>query len=284
MRNNIVLLTYPGHFLLSKLAIESIKKISPQSNITVIADNISNLTWNGYIDDCKVFYGVEVIPTNQTLNLLTMFKGDGWLRQQMIKLYIDTVVDFDEFFITDGDVEFLEQLPDNKFTPCYVTKWIGEPLTVQEPGPGDVSSQQAKYLEYILKIPYQPLNVEMPIRMTSELCVATSGVPFRDIDKWTLNELRSYVSKLHCNDFLEIHKNIQFDTRFSVSEWELIEQFKEKILNQTPISFYCPPQPSGSNKGIFTTCFLSDKQMTKEWWMSRNIDIEFIWDKLPNKK
>ena len=269
MRNNIVLLTYPGHFLLSKLAIESIKKISPQSNITVIADNISNLTWNGYIDDCKVFYGVEVIPTNQTLNLLTMFKGDGWLRQQMVKLNLDRFLPGDLWYVTDGDIICERLIGANEIPYNYQT--THNPL---------INAQQHMYIKHML-------GINQKLQLNGE-DIYTHHIPVRWVTRDDLHSLYRHVSDVNQNDANIAHFNLMRKERIigygptpehlSMTEWDLLETWRILIDEQQPkYRYWILDDGAAPRKNVpvsrLKTFFGTDRDFSQEYFENQGLQV-----------
>jgi len=107
-RTHAIVLTYPGHFLLTKLTIDQLYQTQPEVNrITVIVDDISNLAWQTYISDCDSLYDNRVDQIIQLSHYreFKRLRNYPWLRQQTVKLYLDRLFPNDEFvFFIDGDV------------------------------------------------------------------------------------------------------------------------------------------------------------------------------------
>ena len=284
MRSRAVVLSYPGHFLLTWLTVKSIEKhISGISHITVIADDISYLTWENYIQDCKDLYAVEVIPASD-YEIFSQFKDNPWIRQQIIKMSLDKIVPNESVFFTDGDVVFYYDVTES-CVPYTLVKYSGVPLTERDPGPGEVTSQQLYYVQKTLNFPSKGI-------FCNNKLVSTSGAPFRDIDNITLKRLRNYIEKTLNTDFYQYHLDISLDTRYSVSEWEILEQYKRDIEQQKLNLVYYPPYaidnlPPTTHKGQnwFASCFDSDVSFSYQWWLDQQVpDLEKYWQKLPATK
>ena len=64
MRNRIVILTFPAHFYLTKLCLDSIRKhFQCCKNILILVDDTSELAWDSYYTDCKNLYLSEFVET-----------------------------------------------------------------------------------------------------------------------------------------------------------------------------------------------------------------------------
>jgi len=131
----LVVLTYPGHFLLTALTIQSYFKHHKHTSTTLIIDDTSSFCWPGYLEDCQQQYSGYNIITVSSLDTAKLFKGP-WVRQQIVKLYLDTLLPFDEWFFTDGDLEYYFPAPTNVI-----------PYVIIRGGP--VRDQQNNYVSYL---------------------------------------------------------------------------------------------------------------------------------------
>lgn len=288
-----VVLTYPGHFLLTKVCLQSLKHISDLTNIKVIADDLSLHAWTNYIEDCENLYNVEVIPTSGN-KILRSWKDNPWIRQQMVKFYLDSFVEHDVFF-TDGDCKFFTDVP-RYCTPYTITKYSGVPLSERDPLPGEVTSQQQNYVDTFLHNHYPPLDDPKKIVRRGRT-VGTSGCPFRDIKLDVVKELRDYVETVFHNangtfkNFSELHQHHQYNTTLSISEWEIYERFRKHILQQELEMVFYPPHSQHdksthpSNGDFFATCFECDFDMGIEWFLQEKVpQAENYWDIVPHTK
>lgn len=281
-RSRAIVLTYPGHFLLTKLTVESLSKWLPEaSEILIIADDVSELAWPTYIQDCKQLYQLPVIPVNL---LPAASIRNGWIRQQMVKLCLDKTVNWSEFFFTDGDVVFQSDVP-YQCTPFTRADIQGVPLSQRDPLPGEITSQQSFYISKMLGIEHTGIMVN-----NERVCV--SNPPFRDIQASELSQLRSYVESIIQKDFVQAHIKIELDHRISVCEWELLAWFKQQVLGQTLdlVNMFC--NRIGSTTGDpdfgrykFSTTWGYDKKLTQQWWDSQGVTVDTdLWAMLPDTR
>lgn len=273
MRSQAVVLTYPGHFLLSKLTIDSIKKhISSINDIVVIVDDLSIMSWPGYTQDCQDLYNVQIIPSS-TLKLpnIEYLKKHPWIKQQIIKFYLDVIFpQHDEIFFSDGDVVFYHDV-DYLCVPYF--------RMTQE----YIHEQQTKYISLALGVDYNGIILDNRV-------ISTSGPPFRDIQLDILPQLRSAVESNNKCEFSEYHCKLIGDQTQSVSEWELLEFFKQKTLDMRLDLQYYHLQYLDQNLDrdpgrYFGSCFCCDKIFGKQWWQDNtNVDYKKYWAKLPIMK
>jgi hypothetical protein len=296
-RNHAVILTYPGHFLLTKLVIKNLIQTHPEiQKITIIIDDISLLSWPTYIKDCYDFYKKDVDNIICTSNYPEFFKlkDNPWIRQQMVKLNLDKLLPTDQcIFFCDGDLLLHRWVPVG-VTPFTIASYCGVPLDERDPGPGEITSQQSYYVQYMLGIPHTGIKfhnnlicsiLDHPLTddyNNTQLCV--SHPPFRDLDLIEIKNLREYVEKRFNQDFITIHFNISQDTRHSVSEWELLAWYKHTVLKQDLKLIHWPTVDIEKliNKDILaSTCWRSDRGIDQSWWKAQSIEWETYWQSLP---
>lgn len=273
----LVVLTYPGHFLLTALTIQSYLKFHTPTSITVIVDDLSNLAWPGYLDDCQSLYNCEIIKVS-SLDVITRFKDNPWIRQQIVKLHLDLILPFDKWFFTDGDIEYHFPVPHDAI-PYVITRG------------GLVRSQQNAYVTYLLGIDNPGVYAEHPhmdwdpTTYRHQVCV--SNPPFRNMQANTLQSLRNYVQQLHNKTIEEIHIKDLNNIDYSVSEWELLSSFQIAVLKNNVDLVYYPTVPldqarpdSNPNQPNFCgTCYNSDSGYTREWWSTKAIQVsDHIWN------
>lgn len=284
MQLPLVVLTYPGHFLLTALTLKSYCRYHKPSAVVVIVDDAGPWAWPDYVDDCQQLYQCEVKTTSH-LESISLFKDNPWVRQQIIKLHLDQIVDFDRWFFSDGDVVYNFTIPEN-ITPFTVT------------GGGLVQEQQNKYVSTVLKLPQ--VGIETTFDRgdgpeTKQVCV--SNPPFRFMQADTLQQLRQHIEELHNKSFCDVHEVIMLhdldcrphDPVYSISEWELIANFQRHVLGQDLNLQYYPTYNLGDTMGILApnqpdyahTCFNSDKDFGRAWFESQGIGVEDrIWNHL----
>jgi hypothetical protein len=272
MRSQAVVLTYPGHFLLTKLTIDSIQKhISGIKNIVVIVDDLSLLAWTGYIDDCAKLYQTNIVTTSQLqIQNLREFRKNPWVKQQIIKLYLDLIFPTkSEVFFADGDVVFHHDV-----------EYQGVPYFVRTQGHEFTLTK--KYIQDILGHEFSGLQVD-------DRTVCANGAPFRDIQLDILPQLRNTIETHTQKPFIDYHLALMTDNTQAVSEWELLEFYKKTILNVDSDFYYYHlqyiDQVLTKDPGrYFSSCFCCDKQLGKNWWLEQQLDVDQYWSRLPNKK
>jgi len=261
-----VVLTYPGHFLLTFLCLNSIKKhIKGIDKFIVLVDTHSEYTWSGYIDDCIKLYNTPVIDIGK-FDFLKQFKHNPWVRQQMIKLNLDLILDNEDVFFVDGDIIFTSDIPYKK-TP-YTTV-------------DNFDDKQLNYVNRMLGINSKGLS-----QNNKTICV--SGPPFRDLNIQLIKNLKVYLKNKHNKTVCELHNDIIEDSNYSISEWELIEHYKHFISDEKSEYVYVAPYDIKNDVGqinnlYFKTCYCSDTELGNvSWWNSQtNKDFSSIWYKLP---
>ena len=270
MRTHCVVLTFPGHFLQTYQCIQQIKNLDAELAITVLIDDISNKTWPGYIQDCEKLYQ-EPCTFLSTVDFLDPWSRNPWIRQQIVKLYLDKILAFEgNVFFIDGDV-LLHNFPPMESVPYTTVKYSGVPLSQRDPHPGEVSSQQIFYVNHMLHVD------EGRLFINDEKYIGTSGCPFRDLELGLLPQLRGYVEHINGKNFSQLHLDIADDTRYSVSEWELIEVYKQQILRRKLNLVKC-------DKSVFHTTWSCDVELGQNYFGNSIPDLETWWHKLPNTK
>lgn len=194
----LVVFTYPGHFFLTVLTIRSYLEYHEPTEVIVVADDLSPYAWNTYIKDCQNLYWAPVIPFSQIP--ITKQFNNGWFRQQVAKLHLDQVIDTECWFFTDGDIIFLHSV-DLMHTPYSIPEFT------------NTSQQQQNYVQKLLKIANPGIRV-------NNLLVCVSDPPFRVMYGQILKQLRDHVGE-HITT-----------TGPGMSEWELIENFRQHVLSE----------------------------------------------------
>ena len=272
MRSQAVVLTYPGHFLLTKLTIDSIiKHISGINHITVIVDDLSVLAWPEYATDCETLYNTNTIKTSQlALEKLHELRKNPWIKQQIIKLNLDQIFQEEtEVFFTDGDVLFHHDV-EYQCVPYFVRTQGHEFVLTKN------------YIQQSLGREFSGLTINKRI-------ICANGAPFRDINLEILPQLRNSVEKHTQKSFVDYHLSLMTDSTQAVSEWELLEFYKKTVLNINSDFYYYHlqniEQELTRDPGrYFSSCFCCDKELGKNWWEAQEINVDLYWSNLPNKK
>jgi hypothetical protein len=280
----LVILTYPGHFLLTANTINTYLKYHNPQDVIVIIDDVSPYAWPEYVQDCSAFYNTKVITTS-VLSEASALRRSPWVRQQIVKMYLDKILPWDNWFFSDGDVQFNFAVSD-AITPYSLTKG------------GLVQQQQNRYVRELLDIDCPGIFVDHPHNNTGDGTtlkqVCLSNPPFRFFNADTLRNLRHYVEELHKKNFLEIHQHIDLidrhvypnDPTYSISEWELLASFLQYIKGQDLNLKYYPSYPMNTvadnllqDQPHYVNIFCgTDVELGRDWFDSRNIRCtDRIW-------
>lgn len=236
-------------------------------------DDLKNLSWQSYSDDLQnTFRDCVLIPYSVLAGINKV--RVGWWRQQLIKLYLDEILDDDEWLVVDGDVIF-DNLIDPYTIPVF--HFNSDHTTVM----------MGNYVKGLL-------GIDMPFLEYQNHLATTSSIPWRSLDRELLKQLRRRVSEKHPGDFLENHIKWFLDqtivggwpepSRWVMSEWELIENFRYKIAGtQRPLKF----TPSYDyhidvemlEEPTFRHGFVKDPEFDPVWFQTQNIDTGSHWHK-----
>lgn len=269
MNQALVVLTYPEHFFLTFLTVRSFLQFHPKTkDIKIIVDDISDKIWPNYEQDCKTYYGqhygAHIIKASDA-PVLKKFANNGWVRQQMIKLYLDQLVDCPQCFFTDGDIVFLHSVNVNHV-----------PYSV--PTLDQHTDQINSYVNRVLGIDHAGITVG-----DQQVCV--SNPAFRFIDCDMLPRLRNHVVANTGQDFSDLHQDIGKNNTASISEWELMENFKThlqkkplELVQYAPHDFSALGSPLDFFPYQFVTGYCTDAQLGHAWLESQGVsDLEPYW-------
>jgi len=260
----LVILTYPGHFLLTVLTIKSyIKHHSMPQKVYIVVDDLSDKAWPTYCKDCQDLYSkyvpeVSVVPASLIQEAHKF--ASGWVRQQIIKLHLDTVIDETEWFFTDGDIVFLHGVdPDD--------------IPYSVPNFGRQTQLQNEYVQWLLGIDHPGLH-----RNGQQVCV--SNPAFRTMHRLVLEQLRRHIEAQHHTTLALLHNKYECSDSIEVSEWELIENFKAHVLGQdlkltqyAPYDIHTPIQELNFFTHQFLTCYAMDQDLGREWFEQQDIRV-----------
>lgn len=271
----LVVLTYPGHFVFTKLTCRSYLKYHTQpSNIVIVVDDCSPWTWDTYVEDCQEFYKEfnPRIVTTSDHPIINQFRGNSWLRQQMIKMYLDTMIDSESWFFTDGDIVFL-----NAVEPDTVPYSFGQPSREVEPN--------QNYVSNLLGLDNFGFEVD-----GQKVCV--SDPAFRTMHANILKDIRNYIENRTGQSFEDINLALIRQDTSSVSEWELIEHYKYHVRGIKPhLIKYAPHDFTHTKYDLnffshqFITCYCTDAGIGQQWYLDQGIiDFDRYWHKLQQIK
>jgi hypothetical protein len=262
-----VVLSYPAHFYQTVLTLKNLKKHAPQITTTVvIIDNVSNQTWPRYIDDCKEYYKCDCIIPVSEIPGAQKFKRWPYVRQQFVKLNLDTVIEDSTWLFLDGDIQLRAGIP-----PGITSTRLQSDATkfnLIDPGPGDKSSQILFYIRFVLGVDF------CGFRDNEGAQITCSHPPVHVMSAEILKSLRSYVENFHQTSFLKLHQVIAADQRHSMCEWDLIECFRQLILGQSADWNY--------EHDFIDATWASDRELGCEWFEARGQEIDSVmWNQLP---
>lgn len=279
----IVILTFPGHFFQTALCLRSVVNLHPDcaETVTVIADDVQCEPWTNYVQDLQQTLGsvhkVNIVPVS-TLPFIRDCVA-GWWRQQLIKLTLDQILTESEWFVVDGDVIFQSR--------CDVKDRV--PISRRYDATSRWSQMCVNYVRGVL-------GTDQGIMHDHDQPVITSPVPFRHLDRDLLQALRDHVESRFHGDFVEMHlkwfqdqtivADINPPTRWVMSEWELIECFRQMVLGQQ-----LPYHELGSGyqtdvdldkvngcNGIFLHSYQRDTEIGQTWFRNQGIAVpDPIW-------
>lgn len=275
MQEPLVVLTYPGHFMLTALTIQSYLKHHNPRDILVVVDDISGHAWPEYVDDCKNFYQQKII-TASSLDFLKK-ESSGWVRQQLLKLYLDQLTGFSSWFFTDGDIVFRYPASTN-IVPFSIVRG------------GDVRERQNNFVKTMLGLDTvgiyaQHPDIDWEPNNTTQVCV--SNPPFRSMLAQDLVALRTHVDTLHKRSFQQVWVECVQSFDCLVSEWELLENFKTYVQQQPSELMYYPSCPKDhvktkeSDPDFCEHHFVSDAEFGRKELEHQGIKVsDRIWHHL----
>jgi hypothetical protein len=74
---------------------------------------------------------------------------------------------------------------------------------------------------------------------------------------------------------IDLHRQLARDIRMSISEWELLEVFRQEIMGE-------PPEWILDRSEFCSATWSSDRELGQDWFRERGIDPDpDIWTSLP---
>jgi hypothetical protein len=235
MSNTVIVISFPGHFLLTRLTIESLRKYYPEmKNIIVVYDDNYMDKWPDYVNDCAEYYSIDClhfIPFSK-IDSEIYHCPNGWYRQQLVKCCLDRIVTEDKFFIVDGDIIFDEHIDVENIIPVHHYKL------------SSFTDNMALTIA-VTNCTKKLLQVNVNPFLTDRRYSITSSIPFRVVEKITLCKLRqivennfqkNFVSAI--NELVSTNKLTTYPTKpndLVMNEWELIETVNLMLNPKTPI-------------------------------------------------
>jgi hypothetical protein len=280
-----VILTFPGHFFQTVLCLRSILEFYPDciDTVTVIADDVQCDPWTDYVQDLAQtlagVHPVEIVPVSTLAAVRDCVAG--WWRQQLIKLTLDQILPDPAWFVVDGDVIFQSR--------CKVKDLV--PISRRYDATSRWSKMCAHYVSGVL-------GTDQGVMYDQDCAVSTSPVPFRCLDRDLLQALRSHVELRFDTKFVDLHlawfqdqtivADIDPPTRWVMSEWELIECFRQMVQGHrlsyreigSGYQIDADWQKAKGRKDIFLHSYQRDTEIGHAWFQDRGITVpESIWQK-----
>jgi len=273
--DSVAVITYPGHCITTALTIKNLLELTNwQVPFYVFVDDQGDQykNWPGnYLEDIKSYYADCFPDVKLRYVLFSEFEfdhiWDGWLRQQMVKLNLDRFLPGELWYVTDGDVYNKTLLP-------YGTT----PYNIVPDRNKRIHAQNRSYLKHMLKT--SDITLEKDDRL-----LFTHHAPFRWVEKHHLLRLREHVSKIHVNDFNLVHIQLMREERIigfgptdehlSMTEWDLIEIFRARVLGEDIELEYWPLSHDADveDQARFWTFFGTDRDIDTEWFEKFNLNV-----------
>lgn len=274
----IAVITYPGHCVTTLLTLKNLHNLTGwQVPVYLFVDDIGQQyqTWDGdYIKDIRNFYQFD-FKVVKFSEFEWPYIWDGWLTQQLVKLNVDRFLPGNVWYVTDGDV-YLKEMLHHGTTPF---NYVPDRNKL-------IHAQNRSYLSHILKT--DDILLEQDNRL-----LFTHHAPFRWLDKMTLQQLRTHVSKIHGNDFNLVHLHLIKEERIigfgptkeslSMTEWDLIEIFRANILGEDIGLEFWPLRMDADfeQQAKFWTFFGTDRDIDNSWFEQFDVTIpESIKEKI----
>lgn len=277
---NVVSLTFPGHFFQTALSLKSIQRWYDVDKHYVIVDDYEKGPWENYFQDACNYYGTDFIfiPTSSIPHLKNTL--NGWWRQQLVKLTLDDLLPDEDWLVVDGDVIF------ETFCPYRdVVLVAAHPIDFN----GTVETLTRNYVQSLLNVEHGHLT------HNGKYCM-TNPVPYRYLTRDLLTRLKKHVETRFDCDFVDQHIKWFRDqtivgfhedmSKWSMSEWELIEIFRRQILKEDLPNFaigagyHLDVDLSNIKKStpIFRHGYVRDTQIEKQWFVDQGLAVsDHLW-------
>lgn len=279
-----VILTFPGHFFQTCLCVKRLIEHYPEIHkIHFVLDDVQASPWHSYsIDFAAAIFSLTDVPC-EILCVSTLPKirdcVAGWWRQQLIKLTLDQILPGDAWFVVDGDVIFLSR--------CEIKDRI--PISRRYDETSRWSQMCVNYVKGVL-------GTDQGIMHDENQAVITSPVPFRYLDRDILQALRSHVESRFGADFVSLHlgwfhdqtivADIDPPVRWVMSEWELIECFRQIVQNQKlpyhdiGSGYQIDAEIGRPGRDVFVHSYLRDSSISPLWFAQQGVAVDdHVWNK-----
>lgn len=273
--------TWPGYVFQTALCIKSIAQYFPKKPIHIIVD--TNHThavdpWPNFFEhlqiylnqqywqhDNLVYHRVDDVPLIDSCKV-------GWWRQQLVKLNLDQYLPGNHWLVVDADIIF-EQTLEFDSVPVKI-----DHLYALESDPITIGNRL--YVKHMLNTEYDRISHD-------NFPACASAVPFRQLDRKLLTQLRTMVEQNHNKNFTQLHLDL-FESceivamdpeckKMVMSEFELIEVFR-RYLSDCPL----PTRSVGWSHTFALQCdgdyrfrhsSLADWTLGREWLEAQHLQI-----------
>lgn len=280
--------TWPGYCFQTALCIRSIAKHFPNRPIHVIVDTNHNTghpvatPWPDFDQDIKQYIGSQNIQAEivwHTVNEVPAIDqcSVGWWRQQLVKLCLDQYLPGNSWLVIDADIIFDKALTFD-CVPVKVDRfWALEN--------DSITVGNRLYVKHLL-------NSEVVNLTYQGFPACASAVPFRQLNRKLLTNLRNHVEQIHQQDFVQMHVDM-FESQQIVgydpecrsmvmSEFELIEVYRLMTdpLPVEPVHFDHTFTLECVGDHRFRHSSLSDWALGQEWLQAQHLQIsDDLWQK-----
>jgi hypothetical protein len=285
MTDTAVVLTYPGHFLMTGLCLKSLDQHYPSiRRVYVLFDDLSERAWPSYFEDMRKFLqpntsaNLVYIPYSQVHDHMHRCEV-GWWRQQLIKLTLDTFLPEERWFVVDGDVVFDQHIDIQNATPIHTIYGRQDEL----------SEMVTRYVDTVMGVPNTRSWLPDAI---------TSSIPFRWLTRENLAGLRKHAENNIGDEFVKWHIDQMLDQeivgyvpegdKMVMHEWELIEAWHHY---HAPNHYKLLETGSGYQPEVDTSQQISqyrfrhgsyishvDSHLTLSWFVSQGLDVPMtVW-------
>lgn len=283
--DSYIITTFPGYFFQTVLCVKSLREhFDTTVPIYILIDDCDIDDWPTFKDD------LQNLLTSKGIGYKLIFKNFsdyehikncnvGWWRQQLVKCLIDFYVDGNEWLIVDADIIFNQHINLDSI-PVNVDRHGQRHLD-----PISVGNQH--YVSYFL-------GIDQNVIYADGMVASASAVPFRQLNRKLLKNLRYYVEAHINDDFVKHHIDlcnrqeiVGYDPtakKMVMSEFELIECYRAYISDQ--------PKPIRSTASAHTYCLtpsldqpyrhssLKDWQLGYDWLQAQGlITNDQYWQK-----
>jgi len=280
-----VVISFPGHFFMTALCIQSLARhYTCIDHVTVAYDDLGPWSWPDLDQDLLRFYRshttayLDIVPFSAWGHHMQRITA-GWWRQQCVKMCVDQQVPGDAWLVVDGDIIF----------ESAVSIWDVVPVHCLFDGSDPCSRMAENYTDTLLAL--QGSRVKNHL---GRHCI-TSSIPFRHLDRSLLTSLRQHVEQHWQQDFVALHADMLADQRIVawdsagdkmvLHEWDLIEAWRAHSRDHDR-----PTREIGSGYHVFANVSvghetyrhssLRDQALGRAWLRYRGLDIpDDLWNK-----